>query len=121
MLRLEPAPIVSSDINKGKRIVFDYGANSMAVPGNKFEKRSDKLFVDASKASLSVCMDTEDPQTRSTGVFERLGAFADTSVVKSSSGHASSTVHRTGVFQSCSSGTSVIKKYKRKRPAKNYR
>ncbi|KAL1188494.1 hypothetical protein V5N11_005924 [Cardamine amara subsp. amara] len=123
MLRLEATPIVSFDLNKGKGLVFDYGDKAARVEPKEKETEigtgTERLMVNAIKAGRSVAMDTESHQVLLTGVFKRLGGLVHMiNVVSSFSAQTSSTVNKTCIFQACSSGTSLFKKFKRKRPHK---
>ncbi|KAL1214126.1 hypothetical protein V5N11_005685 [Cardamine amara subsp. amara] len=119
MLRLEEAPIISVDVNKGKSIVFNYERpKSVRSSGDLMSLSSGKLLGTAIRVGHSVQIFYEGPSAKSKGVFERLGGVCE-EVVEDNQG--SSTVNRTGIFQASSLGTTLIKKYKRKRPSKAQR
>ncbi|KAL1221272.1 hypothetical protein V5N11_032719 [Cardamine amara subsp. amara] len=122
LLWLEPAPVVSSDINKGKGIVFDYGVKNIKDSLRVGVESEGPLLRDEFRAERESQRDLVGIKIQSKGVFERLGEHIVLSVEESNMGQGSSTVQRTCIFQACSSsGTSLIKNYRRKRPSKSQR
>ncbi|KAL1215208.1 hypothetical protein V5N11_016975 [Cardamine amara subsp. amara] len=117
MLRLESAPLVSTDLNKEKGIVFNYGDKAVSSDTELKALKSGNVLGDVMAGGSSI--KTHDGVSlRPKGVFKRLG----TSKVKDGyDNQSSSTVQRTSIFQAISSGTTLIKNYKRSRPYKNQR
>ncbi|KAL1207404.1 hypothetical protein V5N11_006998 [Cardamine amara subsp. amara] len=114
MLRLEPAPMVSTNINIGKGIVFDYAKQAVSEPMVKEDQFRTKL-MGAIKAGQSMVLDGAEIQAMSDGVY----MFQPEE--SSSSYQVSSTVIRTGLFEAGSSGTSMKKFKRRRRPTRGKR
>ena len=109
VLRLEPTPIVSTDFDKGKRIVFGYessDASSKAV--NKSEEPSLQL-------SAATLRDTLEANPLNHGSIVIGGALVDYSYSSSFSQHSSSE-YAVGLSEAGAFGTKQRKPRSRKRP-----
>lgn len=114
VLRMEPPPIISKDINKGKRIVFDYGTPDVSSKPVMDSFAGEKLMAAAISANqFDPVMDWNE----SLGNVDEANQLCLFSVPIQSS----PTVFRTGSFESGSSGTMTKKAVTRKRPTKNQR
>ncbi|KAL1197166.1 hypothetical protein V5N11_002045 [Cardamine amara subsp. amara] len=115
ILRLEPAPLLSADLNVGKDIVFEYSIPSVSDPLPKDSQNKMKLMRGAISAGQALSYGSAKHQQGLEGDYlyqseESSASFLD-----------SSTVLRTGFYEAGSSGT-IKKKFKRRRrPPKGQR
>ncbi|KAL1198926.1 hypothetical protein V5N11_008544 [Cardamine amara subsp. amara] len=114
ILRLEPAPLVSININIGKSIIFDYAKQAVSEAIVKEDQFRTKL-MGAIKAGQSMALDGAQIQAMSDGIY----MFQPEE--SSSSYQVSSTVIRTRIFEAGSSGTSMKKFKGRRRPTRGKR
>lgn len=114
VLRLEPAPIVSHDLNKGKGIVFGYESESSSAPvflggpnDQVMMERDFKSYQDPilppPKAILQARSEPQDFSGLSSGF------------------HVDSTGYRIGFSEASPSGVYMKNVYRRKRPSKRKR
>ncbi|XP_013633078.1 PREDICTED: uncharacterized protein LOC106338711 [Brassica oleracea var. oleracea] len=102
-LSLQPLPVVSDDLNKGKGIVFDFSAKSDKIPPGE------KLMAGAISAGNRVLL---SGKILSQPV--RLEGCADSA--RPASLQESSTGYSIGFHETTASGTSLKRTYKRRRP-----
>ena len=98
ILRLEQAPVLTTDLNKGKGPVFDYGEKEMVRRNWDLSAKSTKLLADSMKANRNVMLTDSSPRYNIGLNDEAEGYYLDTSSV-------SLTVFRAGFSEPSSSGT----------------
>ncbi|WZY94283.1 hypothetical protein YC2023_066612 [Brassica napus] len=114
VLRLEAAPVVTSDLNKGKGLVFDYREKSQKKVSFDLNVNPNKLMAGAFKAFK--------PQVTLSEPVLELGFFDDSSEASVHNPFFdSSTVFRVGSHEPGSSGTIRKSSYVRRRPPKGLR
>ncbi|XP_048596527.1 uncharacterized protein LOC125595907 [Brassica napus] len=114
VLRLEAAPMVTSDLNKGKGLVFDYSEKSQKKVSFDLNVNPNKLMAGAFKAFK--------PQVTLSEPVLELGFFDDSSEASVHNPFFdSSTVFRVGSPEPRSSGTIKKSSYVRRRPPKGLR
>ena len=114
VLRLEAAPMVTSDLNKGKGLVFDYSEKSQKKVSFDLNVNPNKLMAGAFKAFK--------PQVTLSEPVLELGFFDDSSEASVQNPFFdSSTVFRVGSPEPRSSGTIKKSSYVRRRPPKGLR
>ncbi|KAL1197779.1 hypothetical protein V5N11_003682 [Cardamine amara subsp. amara] len=118
MLRLEKPPLVSSDINKDKGIVFDYGVKDSDGSGKDNSEYQRLSRSDALRPGRVERGSVVGERRNLKRVFDRIGSKEEMS---STVGQMSSTGYSSGSSQANFSGTNLFKKFKRKRPGKNQR
>lgn len=111
---MEPPPIISKDINKGKGIIFDYATPDISSKSDIGSFGGEKLMAAAIRANqFDPVMDWNE----SLGNVDEANQLCLFSIPI----HSSPTVFQTGSFESGSSGTKTKKAASRKRPTKNQR
>lgn len=114
VLRLEQAPIVTNELNKGKGHVFNYPENLSYSSDEETQCTSKKLMADSFKAHFSLAPRFA-PQLK-------LLCYGNDEVEKDSSRDSSyPTVFRAGSFAPCSSGIVKKRRPPRRRPPKSVR
>ncbi|CAN7100753.1 unnamed protein product, partial [Brassica rapa subsp. narinosa] len=108
MLRLEPPPTFTADLNKGKGIVFDFhkqneNLKSMSSPGGS------KLMASAFRAGNALSM-----EPRLLGLASQDVVFSDSA--SGSWNPGGSTGYNFGISDACSSGTKGRSAMPRRRP-----
>lgn len=114
VLRLEPAPLVSSDIDKGKGIVFNFDHKVAINTKLAAHQRGHMLMASAIGSGIAVSLHPVFSSTQSK-------VLADNCNWKSIPFSESSMVYGIGTLSASSSGTSLIKKKQRKCSPKSKR
>lgn len=111
MLRLEPSPVVTKDVDKGKGLVFDFEKQSLIRDQEKLKSQENKLLSSAIQAGRAMSrqpildvMQSEDN--------------ADNFMSESRSSQSCSTVFRTGFYEASPFGITLRQKNPRRRPSK---
>lgn len=112
MLRLEPPPLISNDLNKGKGLVFEYDSAVSSSQKQVNQSNDSKMLSDAIKSGSAMKWKPEVLQTTSADV----GGVLDNKTFS-----IGSTVQRTGFYEASSSGTKGKWTKPRKRPSKSKR
>lgn len=114
VLRLEAPPIVTSDLNRGKGLVFDYGDKSQKKVSFELNDKPEKLMAGAFKAFK--------PQFVSSDPILEIGHSDASNVASVQRSYSDSpTVFQIGSIEPGSSGTITRKQYVRRRPPKGIR
>ncbi|XP_018443474.2 uncharacterized protein LOC108815338 [Raphanus sativus] len=114
VLRLEPPPIITTDLNKGKGLVFDYSEKMGESKANSVKSNPTKLMADSFKA-LSADSFISSP------VLKIATEEEDSSVDISSRKPSYPTVFKASNFAPCSSGVGKKRSAVRKRPPRAVR
>ncbi|VVB02354.1 unnamed protein product [Arabis nemorensis] len=112
ILRLELAPLITVDVNKGKGLVFDYDSAASSDPKEMKPGPKDRILSDAIKAGDAMTWKPKPIHTASAEV-DQLSATSSFSI--------GSTVQRAGIFCASSSGTKEKGVKLRRRPNKSRR
>lgn len=107
-LRLEPAPIFTSDLDKGKGIVFDFQKQKES-PKDVNSLGGSKLMASAIRAGNAMSLEPTN-----LGVVSEDAAFSESATDSWNPGGL--TGYNSGIFDACSSGTKGRKTYQRRRP-----
>ncbi|XP_048625180.1 uncharacterized protein LOC106427221 [Brassica napus] len=107
-LRLEPAPIFTSDLDKGKGIVFDFQSQK-ELPKDVISHGGSKLMASAIRVGNAMSL-----EPRNMGMMSDTAAFSDSAT--GSWNPRGPTGYNIGISDACSSGTKGRKTYQRRRP-----
>lgn len=112
VLRLEPAPLISADIDKGKGHVFDFEAQDSQSKERVIKDQDQKLFSAAIRSGLA--------NTRETLASTPLSDLGEDFFYNSANSYMScTTAYIIGLFEASSFGTLTKKGKPRKRPYKS--
>lgn len=115
LLRLEPAPLFSSDVNKGKGLVFNFDPEAKTKSQGDIGQKDQKLMSSAIRSGIAMSMLPSYSSTQSDCMAEN----GDWQISLFSGGPM---VSRTCILNASSSGTSLKKmKKQRNRPTKKIR
>ncbi|XP_048623053.1 uncharacterized protein LOC106364730 [Brassica napus] len=114
ILRLEQAPVFTTELNKGKGPVFDYGEKEMVRRNWDINAKPTKLLADSMKANRNVVLTDSSPRYNIGSNDEAEGYYLDTSSV-------SLTVFRAEFSKPSSSGTVRKRGPVRRRPPRAQR
>lgn len=114
ILRLEQAPVFTTELNKGKGPVFDYGEKEMVRRNWDINAKPTKLLADSMKANRNVVLTDSSPRYNIGSNDEAEGYYLDTSSV-------SLTVFRAEFSKPSSSGTVRKRGPVRRRPPRDQR
>lgn len=102
ILRLEPVPVVSKDVDKGKGIIFNFEIPRQSNFG--MVQKDKKLLAKAIKSGLAMSRLPSHSETQSEGVsanFEVMNGYFQ----------IGSTVPKTGALKASSSGSNLKRNY----------
>lgn len=114
VLRLEPDPLVSDDLSRGKGIVFGYDTESSSCPSSMGCPSDQNVLEVACKAY-------QNPIVPSSLAILQIRSVSQESSAQSSDFHVDSTGYRIGFSEASPSGVYVKKAKPRRRQSKNKR